>query len=107
MIAVWVLIILGGMLSSRILIVSTRGSDAVQQSLFASIVGFLAMSATFSAFIWGFMHLEWYWPICGFIVGSVVAAVLVTRQKLVAWIVFMPTLNSTLLVGSAFLWFYK
>ena len=90
--------------ASRVSTIGHRGD--IPRSAFFSLVDFLSMAVTFSLFVWGFASLAWYWPIAAFLVGSVLAGVLVTLHNWPRWFNVLPALELVVIAGGVLLWIW-
>lgn len=91
------------LLASRIGLVAGRGGIQ-PRTLPSALLGFAAMVATFSLFVWGFAVLKWYWPVGAFLSGSIVAGLLVSRSAFPMWLAIAPALQILTVVGATYLW---
>lgn len=103
MLGVYVAVFLVGMVTSRIAIVGARGG-VQHRGLARSALGALATIVTLSLVIWGFVALPWYWPVALFVGGSVLAALIVTRNNWTGWFSASAVLDVIAAVGGLYLW---
>lgn len=92
-----------GALGSRPALVGARGG-VQQRNVAYSFIGAVAVFVTLSLIIWGFVSLPWYWPVCTFVVSSILAALLVTRSNWSTWFSIAPLLNLIAAGGGLYLW---
>lgn len=105
MLAVYVVVFLVGIVTSRVAIVGARGGIE-HRVLARSALGALATMVTLSLIVWGVVALSWYWPVALFVGGSVLAAFIVTRSNWAGWFSVSAVLDAIAAAGGLYLWIW-
>lgn len=104
MVWLYLIIVVVGIFASRIALVAGRGHYD-PRGIVTAAIGLAATLLTISLIVWGFMYLDWYWPIIGFVVGTI-AGVAVNHSTFPALIAIAPILELGVIAGAAYLWFW-
>ncbi|MGB3338512.1 MAG: hypothetical protein WBA73_15165 [Devosia sp.] len=100
---VYVGVVVAGLLSSYTTVVGLR-SGLTGNRLLIAVAGGIAGLFLLSLLIWGFVALEWYWPIIAFAAGAVISAVAINTTNFAFWYTASPFLYTATAIGGIYLW---
>ena len=95
-----------GLISGYTTRVATRGSSLMSPGIFRAVMGGLAFLALISLFVWGFVNLDWYWVIGGFLgISLVIVPLSVNRTTFVLCYTAQPLMDVGTVTMAVWLWF--
>ena len=92
-----------GLVSSRIFLFGT-GEGGVKTPTLRRSLGLVSMVLTYSLFAWGFVSLNWYWPLAAYLLAAIVAAIVVTFSPWRLLYSCRPALDFTAIAAGCYLW---
>ena len=97
----FVVAVVTGVLGSRITLVGGRGPYAVFVHPALGLTANLSFMATF---VWGFINLQWYWPLIAFFLATVLSALMVNHRTLVPLLRMRWAIDLITIAGATVLW---
>jgi hypothetical protein len=92
-----------GLVSSRIFLFGT-GEGGVKTPTLRRSLGLVSMVLTYSLFAWGFVSLNWYWPLAAYLLAAIVAAIVVTFSPWRLLVSCRPALDFAAIAAGCYLW---
>jgi hypothetical protein len=70
--------------------------------LLRSVLGALAVVSAFTLIVGGFVWLSWYWPLLGILIGSIIAAAVVTRTTWASLFAVQPIIDAATIAAAGY-----